>query len=175
MEEIGERVLNAVPERPLPETREEYWQTVWDYRREEFDFFMSNAPLGRVLILSLDRHKSDDRDADIMRPPLAKLIERQKSLIRRGQELGAVRGDLSGDTIFELMKTTDRILCERFFGRDAEEIEKMSAEKKSELTREYTRLFKDLIRRMLEPEIYLNIRDIKEESINVGEIAFGAQ
>lgn len=175
MEEIGERVLAAVPERPLPETREEYWQAMWEYRQEELDFFASNVPLGRVLILSLGKHKSDSDDVEKVCPPLAKLIGRQKALIDRGQELGAVRSDLGRDAILELMRAVDKLLCERFFGRNAEETEKMSDSKKTELTKEYTRLFKDLIRRMLEPEIFLDIREIKEETINVGEIAFGAQ
>ena len=175
MEEIGKRVLEAVPERPLPGAREEYWQTVWGYRQMEFDFFASNIPLGRVLILSLGKPNPDTSDVERVCPPLTRLIGRQKELIRRGQELGAVRNDLSDDAIFELMRAIDRALCERFFGRDAEEIERLSLGEKDERTRGYTRLFKDLTRRMLEPGIFLdNTRDTEEDLINAEKIAVGA-
>ena len=118
MEEIGTRVLEAVPEHPLPETKEEYWPAVWDYRQREFDFFASNVALGRVLILSLGNHEPETEEhVEEVCPPLVRLIRRQKALITRGQELGAVRNDLSVDVILELMRTVDRTLCMQFFGQ----------------------------------------------------------
>ena len=174
MEEIGERVLAAIPERPLPATREEYWEAVWDYRQREFDFFASNVALGRVLILSLGNHEPETGELESFCPPLARLILRQKELIRRGQELGVVRRDMSEGMIFELMRTIDRTLCVRFFGRDAEVIERLSPEERATRSQTYTLLFKDLIRRMLEPGILLNVRNMEEESIDVKEIAVSA-
>ena len=174
MEEIGERVLAAIPERPLPVSREEYWEVVWNYRQREFDFFASNVSLGRVLILSLGTFQPETGEVERVCPPLARLILRQKTLIRRGQELGAVRRDMSEDMIFELMRTLDRALCVRFFGHDAEDIERLSPEEKVERSRRYTLLFKDLVQRMLEPGILLKTREIKEESIDVKEIAVSA-
>ena len=184
MEEIGTRVLEAVPEHPLPETREEYWPAVWDYRQREFDFFSSNVALGRVLILSLGNNEPETEEhVEEVCPPLVRLIRRQKALIIRGQELGAVRSDLSVDVILELMRTVDRTLCEQFFGqttgltrsrresgvrlvgcvggkrgtlpgggRGAEEIERLSPGEREERSRAYTRLFQDLVHRMMEPQ-----------------------
>lgn len=152
MEEIGERVLAAVPDKPLPESREEYWRAVWDYRRREFDFFAENVALGRVLILSLGNHEPEISDVERVCPPLTRLIRRQKALIRRGQELGAVRKDISADAIFELMRAIDQTLCTQFFGRDGSFIEKLPAEERNARSRSYARLFQDLIPRMLEPE-----------------------
>ena len=184
MEDIGMRVLEAVPEYPLPETKEEYWPAVWDYRQREFDFFASNVALGRVLILSLGNNEPETEEhVEEVCPPLVRLIRRQKALITRGQELGAVRNDLSADVILELMRTVDRALCEQFFGHGArafrkrptlpsdtadqpdaalpsgtrkpgylaEEIEKLSPAERGERSRAYTRLFQDLVHRMMEP------------------------
>ncbi|MCR5346547.1 MAG: TetR/AcrR family transcriptional regulator [Fretibacterium sp.] len=152
MEDIGTRVLEAVPERPLPETREEFWPAVWDYRKREFDFFASNVALGRVLILSLGNNEPETEEhVEEVCPPLVRLIRRQKAMIARGQKLGAVRNDLSVDVILKLMGTVDRSLCVQFFGRNVEDIEKLSPAEREERSRDYTRLFQDLIHRLLEP------------------------
>ena len=158
MEEIGTRVLEAVPERPLPEAREEYWEAVWDYRRREFDFFTENPSLGRIMILSLGSREMATEDVERLYPPLGRLVQRQKALIRRGQELGAVRDDLNADTIFELMRTLDKTLCVNFFGRGAEEIERFSPSERARRSRDYELLFHDLVLRMLDP-VYGNTKD----------------
>ena len=168
-------MLEAVPETPLPETREEYWQAVWDYRRREFDFFASNVALGRVLILSLGNNEPETEEhVEEICPPLVRIIRRQKALIRRGQELGAIRDDLSVDVILELMRTVDRALCVRFFGRNAEEMERLSPGELEKRSRSYTCLFQDLIYRMLTPGFSLDWQSFEEESIDVEKIAVGA-
>ena len=61
------------------------------------------------------------------------------------------------------------------YSAEAEEIERLSLGEKDERTRGYTRLFKDLTRRMLEPGIFLdNTRDTEEDLINAEKIAVGA-
>ena len=152
MEDIGTRVLEAVPEKPLPETREAYWEAVWDYRQREFDFFSSNVALGRVMILSLNGHEPDTGELEGLCPPLGRLVRRQKALLRRGQELGAVRDDLSVNVLFELMRAMDRALCVAFFGREAEDMERLSKEERRERSQSYTRAFQDLVKRLLQPE-----------------------
>ncbi|MBR0097955.1 MAG: TetR/AcrR family transcriptional regulator, partial [Synergistaceae bacterium] len=104
MEEIGERVLKAVPERDLPQSKDEFWQALWDYRQREFDFFAEHIRLGRILIMSLGVPEFDIQDIDNLCAPLTKLLHRQINLIKRGQELGAVRNDLCVDLIFNLMR-----------------------------------------------------------------------
>ncbi|MBQ6909210.1 MAG: TetR/AcrR family transcriptional regulator [Synergistaceae bacterium] len=155
MEEIGERVLKAVPERDLPQNKDEFWQALWDYRQREFDFFATHIRLGRILIMSLDVPDFDIKDINNLCAPLTKLLHRQINLIKRGQELGAVRNDLCVDLIFNLMRAVDKSLCVKFFGREAEDILKMSESERRESSKNYTRLFKDLIRRMLEPNYNL--------------------
>ena len=155
MEEIGERVLKAVPERDLPQSKDEFWQSLWDYRQREFDFFATHIRLGRILIMSLDVPDFDIKDINNLCAPLTKLLHRQINLIKRGQELGAVRNDLCVDLIFNLMRAVDKSLCVKFFGREAEDILKLSESKRRESSKNYTRLFKDLIRRMLEPNYNL--------------------
>ncbi|MBQ3625678.1 MAG: TetR/AcrR family transcriptional regulator [Synergistaceae bacterium] len=155
MEEIGERVLKAVPERDLPQNKDEFWQALWDYRQREFDFFATHIRLGRILIMSLDVPDFDIKDINNLCAPLTKLLHRQINLIKRGQELGAVRNDLCVDLIFNLMRAVDKSLCVKFFGREAEDILKLSESERRESSKNYTRLFKDLIRRMLEPNYNL--------------------
>lgn len=155
MEEIGERVLKAVPERDLPQSKDDFWQALWDYRQREFDFFAEHIRLGRILIMSLGVPEFDIQDIDNLCAPLTKLLHRQINLIKRGQELGAVRNDLCVDLIFNLMRAVDKSLCVKFFGREAEDILKLSESERRESSKNYTRLFKDLIRRMLEPNYNL--------------------
>ena len=150
MEEIGERVLKAVPERDLPQNKDEFWQALWDYRQREFDFFAEHIRLGRILIMSLGVPEFDIQDINNLCAPLTKLLHRQINLIKRGQELGAIRNDLCVDLIFNLMRAVDKSLCVKFFGREAEDILKLSESERRESSKNYTRLFKDLIRRMLE-------------------------
>lgn len=155
MEEIGERVLKAVPGKDLPQSKDEFWQSLWDYRQREFDFFATHIRLGRILIMSLDVPDFDIKDINNLCAPLTKLLHRQINLIKRGQELGAVRNDLCVDLIFNLMRAVDKSLCVKFFGREAEDILKLSESERRESSKNYTRLFKDLIRRMLEPNYNL--------------------
>ena len=150
MEEIGERVLKAVPERDLPQNKDEFWQALWDYRQREFDFFAEHIRLGRILIMSLGVPEFDIQDINNLCAPLTKLLHRQINLIKRGQELGAIRNDLCVDLIFNLMRAVDKSLCVKFFGREAEDILKLTESERRESSKNYTRLFKDLIRRMLE-------------------------
>ena len=152
MEEIGKRLIEAVPERPLPKDPRGFWQTVWDYRRMEFEFFASNVSLGRVLIMSLGNHDLAAGDTEGLSAPLASLIQRQTRLLRRGQEIGAIRGDVGIDVIFQLMRAVDRALCVAFFGREAEDMEKLSGEERTRRSSDYAGLFRDLITRMLLPE-----------------------
>ncbi|MCR4817983.1 MAG: TetR/AcrR family transcriptional regulator [Fretibacterium sp.] len=152
MEDIGERILEAVPEKPLPGKLEEYWEAVWDYRQREFDFFSSNVSLGRVMILSLNSHQPNTGELEGLCPPLGRLVQRQKALIRRGQELGAVRDDLSVDILFELMRALDRPLCVSFFGSGTEDFERLTQEERKESEENYTRVFHDLMKRLLQPD-----------------------
>lgn len=151
MEEIGNRVLEAVPDRELPEKREEYWGVLWDYRQKEFDFFASNPSLGHILLLSLDLHDPEALSEEMLAPPLARLIQRQKELIQRGQELGLVRRDMDIGLIFRLIKAMDRSMCLHFFGRETKDIKKLTEAEKEARSRAYNGLFRDLMRRLLCP------------------------
>ncbi|MBR1672523.1 MAG: TetR/AcrR family transcriptional regulator [Fretibacterium sp.] len=173
MEEIGERVLAAVPERPLPVRREEYWEAVWGYRQSEVDFFKANPALGRVLIMSLGGRELATEELERLYPALGRLVQRQKDLIRRGQELGAVRDDLSVDAVFEMMRTIDRMLCVRFFGHGGGDAGGLEPDERTRRSQDYARLFRDLVQRMLLPENRGKM--MEEELIDVERIAVGAE
>lgn len=151
MEEIGERVLTAIPDKNMPATKDGFWDFLWDYRQREFDFFAGHPRLGRILIMSLEISERIIREIKESCVPLAKLIDRQINLIKTGQRLGALRNDLNVEIIFSLMKALDKSLCVSFFGSDAGDIESLSLDERHERSKKYTVLFKDLIRRMFEP------------------------
>ena len=175
MEEIGERVLEAVPERPLPTTREGFWEAVWDYRQREFNFFASNASLGRILIMSLGGHDLDVEDLKGLCVPISRLIERQTRLIRRGQELGAVRRDLDEEVLFRLMRALDKTLCLHFFGPKIEDGEGLPAKERRRRSQEYNELFRDLAQRMLEPAVDFSEKVLAGATPYWGEAALAAQ
>lgn len=151
MEEIGEQMLRAVPERELPTTREEFWDVMWWYRQRELAFFTSHASLGRVLIVSLGAHDLDAEDLVALCPPIGRIVQRQTRLFHRGQELGAVRGDLEVGVIFRLLRGLDRSLCLHFFGLDVGAIERLDEGERRRRLQGYDLLFRDLAQRMLEP------------------------
>ena len=151
MEDICERVLQAVPEKDLPQSVNDFWNTLWDYRQREFDFFAAHVRLGRILIMSLGVPRADIKELEKLRAPLARLLDRHVKLIQRGQDLGAIRSDISVDLIFSIMKSVDRSLCISFFGRNADDIYKISEAERLARSKIYTALFNDLIKRMFEP------------------------
>lgn len=151
MEEIGNRILEAVPDRELPKTREEYWENLWDYRQREFDFFAANPSLGHILLLSLDGRETEVLNGEGLNPPLARLVQRQKDLIHRGQELGLVREDMDLGFIFRLIKSMDRAMCIHFFGREVGDIKNLSDEERRGRSLAYNALFRDLVQRLLSP------------------------
>jgi AcrR family transcriptional regulator len=116
LEEICRRFLKAVGDMELPETKEEYWPTDWEYHRRVLRFFSENPLVGRVMYwLSADDLHIDER---------LELAHEQvhcfmKKLIVRGQELGAVRKDLPLETIERLMHATGKVLAADIIGERA--------------------------------------------------------
>jgi AcrR family transcriptional regulator len=116
LEEICRRFLKAVGGMKLPETKEEYWPTDWEYHSRTLRFFSENPLVGRVMYwLSADDLHIDER---------LELTHKQVScfmrkLIVRGQELGAVRKDLPLETIERLMHAMGKVLAFDIVGERA--------------------------------------------------------
>lgn len=147
IEEIGERFLDAVEDVGLPETREAYWDSVWEYRQREVAFFIANPSFARILMMLGERDLNFD-------DPLWRAFERPirflAGLVRRGQELGAVRDDLSVMAIQRLMWAVGRVLnVELFDGMCFTGA--LSEEEMGRRARRFVEAMQDLGRRMLTP------------------------
>ncbi|MDR2180858.1 MAG: TetR/AcrR family transcriptional regulator [Synergistaceae bacterium] len=167
LEEICQRFSKAVGDLPLPETKEEYWSTDWEYHRRVGRFFSENPLLGRVMYwLSADEFHLDER----LTPAHELAVSFMNKLIARGQELGAVRKDFPLETIERLMHAIGKVLSADIIGEDApkagtlprdvffpqkEEIEEIKGEVKEEMRfriEKFMNMIHDLSQRLLAPE-----------------------
>ena len=153
-EEICRRFLKAVGDLKLPETKEEYWSTDWEYHRRVIQFFSENPLLGRVMFwLSSSDFCVDER---------LKLAHKQTShfmekLILRGQEIGAVRKDFPLETIERLMHAVGRVLSADIIGEDALSGGPPQDKDVGFRVKKFMNMMHDLGKRLLTPEEVLNV------------------
>jgi AcrR family transcriptional regulator len=100
VDEICQRFVRAVGGLRLPETKEEYWTTAWEYHQRGIRFFFKNPLLGRVMFRL---HKDEPCFNDQLRKAHELTTRFMTDLLVRGQEIGAVRGDLPPETIERVM------------------------------------------------------------------------
>ncbi len=149
LQDIGERALGALPERPLPETEGEYWPTLWEEQEREFDFFSDNPELGQIMMLSLGECGIGDGEERMLRGSLLHLFRRKEALIRRGQELGLVRSDLGVGPLMNVMRSIGKALCVSIFGADVRSFMALPAAERVERSHRYLALMQDLALRVL--------------------------
>jgi hypothetical protein len=155
LEEICRRFLNAVGELKLPETKEEYWSTDWEYHRRVARFFSENPLLGRVMFwLSADDFHLDER----LGPAHEQASSLMTKLIVRGQEIGAVRKDLPLETVERLMHAMGKVLSDDIIGEDAM-IARVPLRKEEVQFRieKFINMLHDLSKRILTPEEVRNV------------------
>ncbi|MDR1873525.1 MAG: TetR/AcrR family transcriptional regulator [Synergistaceae bacterium] len=146
IEEICQRFLRTVGDLRLPETKEEYWATAWEYHQRTIRFFSENPLPGRVMFrLSQNEPFFDEH----LRGAHDRATQFMSALIVRGQEIGAVRNDLPMETIERLMHAMGRVLSsdiveDRDLSRENEEI-RARIEK-------FMKMMHDLSKRILTPE-----------------------
>lgn len=147
IEEIGDRFLDTVEDFVLPEAREDYWKAFREYQMRELDFFLENPSLGRILVQLGEREWARDH-------PFWMAFERpirlMTSLIGKGQELGAVRVDLSVETILRLKWAIGRVLLMEWVGENPYGCRGPEAEL-AERGGRFLSIAHDVVRRMLDP------------------------
>ena len=115
--------LDAIGDFRLPDTKEEYWETAWEYHKRSIQFFFENPLLARVLFwvsrdgVCIDEHMGAAHD---------RLTRFMDDLLVRGQEIGAVRSDLPIRTIHKLMHSMGKVFFSevleenRLYGEEAD-------------------------------------------------------
>ena len=141
--------LEALPERPLPETEGEYWPALWEEREREFDFFADNPELGQIMMLSLGECGIGDGTGRMLHGSLLHLFRRKEALIRRGQELGLVRSDIGVGSLMNVMRSIGKALCVSIFGADVRSFMALPAAERVERSHRYLALMQDLALRVL--------------------------
>ncbi len=149
LQDIGERALEALPERPLPETEGEYWPALWEEREREFDFFADNPELGQIMMLSLGECGIGDGTGRMLHGSLLHLFRRKEALIRRGQELGLVRSDIGVGSLMNVMRSIGKALCVSIFGADVRSFMALPAAERVERSHRYLALMEDMAFRLL--------------------------
>ena len=149
LQDIGERALEALPERPLPETEGEYWPALWEEQEREFDFFADNPELGQIMMLSLGECGIGDGEGRMLHGSLLHLFRRKEALIRRGQELGLVRSDIGVGSLMNVMRSIGKALCVSIFGADVRSFMALPAAERVERSHRYLALMQDLALRVL--------------------------
>ena len=147
LEEICRRFAEAVGELKLPETKEEYWSTDWEYHQRVIRFFSENPLLGRVMFqLSQDDFCFDER-MDVAHEQVSRVM---KNLIVRGQEIGVVRKDLPLKTIERLTHAIGKVLSADIIKKDAAALP--GDEEMRHRVEKFMNIVHDLNKRILTPE-----------------------
>ena len=144
MRSVCETFQNAVGLIELPSAKEKYWDVLWDYNQRAIDFFVENPLEGWVLYMLSTGSLGEAMEA-IYEEAMAPVDD----LLRRGQELGAVRRDLSLKTIRLLLSAVRRTLSlSLFMGPDFREAKDVNRKKISE----FAFMMHDFSKRMLRSE-----------------------
>ena len=150
MQSLCEDFMRAVGPFEFPDTKEDYWGCVWRYNKRVVDAFVENPLQGRVLMmLSAEGGPLGERMMSIHDRALKGVDE----LLRRGQELGAVRRDLSFGTIRHLLYAVRKVLGFSFFEGWDLRAQGLNRDKISE----FVWMMHDFSKRMLTPEEEENV------------------
>ncbi|NLL36329.1 MAG: TetR/AcrR family transcriptional regulator [Fretibacterium sp.] len=145
MREIFDTLMADILPLDLPDTKELYWEKLGEYHRRGVDFIMENPLRGRLMLMLSAEESALSGKIQLLHEQALKEVD---DFLLRGQELGAVRRDLSVVTIRRLMHTVRNVLGFSFFdGWTPQDFRDVSREKVEELIL----MMLDLSRRMLTP------------------------
>jgi AcrR family transcriptional regulator len=149
LDEICQRFESAVGGLQLPETKEEYWATAWEYHQKAIRFFSENPLLGRVMFrISKDESCLDEQLKDIHQQSSHFMNE----LFVRGQEIGTVRKDLPLETIERLMHAIGRVLSADIVEERGDELQNLEDAEVRLRVERFMIIMHDLSKRILTPE-----------------------
>jgi hypothetical protein len=152
VEETCQKFLRTIGDLRLPDTKEEYWATAWEYHQRTIQFFSENPLPGRVMFrLSKDEAFLDEH----LKSAHERATRFMSGLILRGQEIGAVRNDLPLETIHRLMHAIGRVLFSDLIeDRDVSPEAGVSSEdgEISARMEKFMKMMHDVSKRILTPE-----------------------
>ncbi|MDR1977743.1 MAG: TetR/AcrR family transcriptional regulator [Synergistaceae bacterium] len=146
VEEICQRFLHTIGDLRLPDTKEEYWATAWEYHQRAIRFFSENPLPGRVMFrLSKDEPFFDE----YLKNAHERATQFMSDLIARGQEIGAVRNDLPWETVHRLIHAMGRVLSSDII--EDRDVSLENDEIKARIEK-FMKMMHDLSKRILTPE-----------------------
>jgi AcrR family transcriptional regulator len=148
LDEICERFGNAIGNLGLPKTKEEYWETAWEYHSRVIRFFVENPLWGRVLFGLFKDVPWSEGYLEAFHDRTTRFLD---DLIARGQEIGAVRGDFPPKTVQHLMHTVAKVLCADILGHYGLSGGEFPDGKQANMEK-FMFMIHDLSRRILTPE-----------------------
>ena len=148
--DICARFHQAIGDLEPPDTKEKYWATDREYSNRVIRFFFENPKLWRVLSYI-------SKDAPHIGKQFDSFSERvmcfMDKLIVKGQEIGAVRNDISPDTAQRLIHALGRVLSTVMLeGREDAPPGERELEKERDHMEKFIAAMHDLSKRILTPE-----------------------
>ncbi|MDR1377645.1 MAG: TetR/AcrR family transcriptional regulator [Synergistaceae bacterium] len=149
MDEICQRFMCAVGGLQLPDTKEEYWATNWEYHQKAIRFFFENPSLGRVMFrLS----KDEPCFCEQLKDSHERTTRFMAALFVRGQEIGAVREDLPLETIGRLMHAIGHVLFADIVEERGVDLQDLQDAEVCSRIGKFMKIMHDLSQRILTPE-----------------------
>jgi len=146
LDEICDQFHQAIGDIKLPETREEFWDTVREYDGRAIRFFLGNPRLWRVLHwISKDLPLKEQ--FKVIRERITYFID---NLTAKGLEIGAVRNDIPLETAQRLRHEMGKVLAYEMLG-DFEAWSKGKCEKELLDVEKFIAAMHDLGKRILTP------------------------
>ena len=108
LDEICDMFLRTIGDLKLPETKEKFWETIREYHSRAIHFFFENPRVWRVLFWI----SKDVPHGEQLEYYQCKVISFMGDLIVRGQEIGAVRDDISPDIAKHLVHALGKVLMD---------------------------------------------------------------
>jgi AcrR family transcriptional regulator len=147
MDGICERFALLTEDIGMPDTKEEYWETIWKYHQRTIRFFSENPLIGRVMFrLKEDMCTRFDERLDNAHERASAFMN---ELLVRGQEIGAVRKDMPLETIRRLMRAIGRALSIEVIRKRGGDV--FRDEEASSRIKKFMDMMHDLSKRILTP------------------------
>lgn len=144
LHEVERRFLTAVGKMRIPESPGEFWPVCAAYYEGAMRFAASNLKTVNV-VRRLLGPPLDVRQGDSASRPFRRVDRWMDRLLKRGQELGVIRGDVPRDLLRNIIHMTGHVMDSWLFDHLGENSGSVKIE-------EFLAFAMDMYRRMLSPE-----------------------
>ncbi len=116
LEEVEQKFISSVGRLKMPETAGEFWPSCRLYYEKAVRFGFENLDMVKVVRSLLEPAAGDRRNGEIYRN-FRKIDRWTSSLLKRGQELGAIRRDAPEDLLKRVLQAAGHAMDSWFFER----------------------------------------------------------